>query len=151
MRLFTANATGVYGGYSATLGGPGGLGGGGSSSESMTIPAQPSGSSGPPGGGGAGGGAGGMSSSSLVRNETFLRGGHATESGGVVELTTIYPGYYSGRTPHIHTMVHMNYSTSANGWVYVLAAPARALLTQILQHSYLPVGKPSTHWTIFLQ
>lgn len=58
-----------------------------------------------------------MSSSSLERNETFLRGGWATNENGLVEITTIYPGFYSGRTPHIHTMVHLNWTESANGYV----------------------------------
>ena len=56
-----------------------------------------------------------MSSIPLARNESFGRGGWTTGEGGVVELITIYPGFYDGRTAHIHTMVHMNYETSANG------------------------------------
>ncbi|KAL0071318.1 hypothetical protein AAF712_001174 [Marasmius tenuissimus] len=125
VEIWAANATGVYSGYPTSLGGGGGDSGGPGGDSSGAPPsmsmastseaAQSSGSSGPPGGGSMGGGGGGMSSTALARNETFLRGGFATSSGGIVELTTIYPGYYSGRTPHVHTMVHMNYSTSENG------------------------------------
>ncbi|KAL1695384.1 Intradiol ring-cleavage dioxygenase [Schizophyllum commune] len=39
-----------------------------------------------------------------INTETFLRGGYFTNDEGIVELTTIYPGYYQGRTAHIHTM-----------------------------------------------
>ncbi|EEB97306.1 hypothetical protein MPER_03408, partial [Moniliophthora perniciosa FA553] len=69
----------------------------------------------PSGGGGGGMGGGGMGSTALARNETFLRGGLPTDSAGIVELITVYPGYYTGRTAHIHTMIHMNYTTSLNG------------------------------------
>ena len=110
-----ANATGVYGGYAATLSG----GGGGappsgtdtppSSTDSIAPSGVPSGT--PDGGAGGPGGA----SSPLERNETFGRGGWPTNSNGIVELTTIYPGYYAGRTAHIHTMVHLNWEKSENG------------------------------------
>ncbi len=38
--------------------------------------------------------------------QTFLRGRQPTDAGGMVELQTIYPGWYPGRTVHIHLMVH---------------------------------------------
>jgi protocatechuate 3,4-dioxygenase beta subunit len=37
--------------------------------------------------------------------ETFLRGRQATDSAGMVEFRTIYPGWYPGRTVHIHVTV----------------------------------------------
>ncbi|EUC56314.1 dioxygenase [Rhizoctonia solani AG-3 Rhs1AP] len=46
---------------------------------------------------------------------TFLRGGWATNSEGMVEFKSVYPGYYTGRTVHIHTMVQTNYSVATNG------------------------------------
>ncbi|KAJ3993810.1 aromatic compound dioxygenase [Lentinula boryana] len=61
------------------------------------------------------GGPEGLPSQPLSRNETFLRGGAPTSSDGVVELVTIYPGFYAGRTAHIHTMIHMNWERSDNG------------------------------------
>ena len=33
---------------------------------------------------------------------TFLRGHQTSDANGKVEFTTIYPGWYSGRLPHIH-------------------------------------------------
>lgn len=50
-----------------------------------------------------------------IKTDTFLRGGYFTDSAGMVELTTIYPGYYQGRTGHIHVMVHNNWKANANG------------------------------------
>jgi protocatechuate 3,4-dioxygenase beta subunit len=37
--------------------------------------------------------------------ETWLRGYQETDSNGHVQFTTIYPGWYSGRTVHIHIRV----------------------------------------------
>ena len=39
-------------------------------------------------------------------DETFLRGRQPTDADGMVEFRTIYPGWYPGRTVHIHVMVH---------------------------------------------
>lgn len=36
----------------------------------------------------------------------FLRGIQLTDADGVAEFLTIYPGWYRGRTVHIHLMVH---------------------------------------------
>ena len=38
---------------------------------------------------------------------TFLRGIQLTGDDGLTEFTTIYPGWYSGRTVHIHMKVHV--------------------------------------------
>jgi len=38
----------------------------------------------------------------------YLRGAQVTDKDGVVEFTTIYPGWYQGRTTHIHVKVHLN-------------------------------------------
>ncbi|KAF9269450.1 aromatic compound dioxygenase [Marasmius fiardii PR-910] len=116
VEIWSANATGVYGSYGDTSGaGTGGPGGNDSTvsmpASSMSMPlSMPSDGPGSGMGGGPGGG-----SSSLVRNETFLRGGYYTSSEGIVELTTIYPGFYTGRTAHVHTMIHLNWTMSANG------------------------------------
>ncbi|KAG8694174.1 hypothetical protein FRC09_010020, partial [Ceratobasidium sp. 395] len=56
-------------------------------------------------------------SGSLSDKFTWLRGGSETNANGVVELTTIYPGFYTGRTIHIHTMVHTSWTKSANGTI----------------------------------
>jgi protocatechuate 3,4-dioxygenase beta subunit len=44
--------------------------------------------------------------------QTFLRGVQTTDAGGVVRFTTIYPGWYSGRTVHIHFKIR---TPSPNG------------------------------------
>jgi protocatechuate 3,4-dioxygenase beta subunit len=37
-----------------------------------------------------------------VDDKTFLRGTQLTDAAGGVRFRTIYPGWYSGRTPHVH-------------------------------------------------
>jgi protocatechuate 3,4-dioxygenase beta subunit len=43
--------------------------------------------------------------------ETYLRGLQVTNSDGIAEFTTIYPGWYPGRTVHIHAKVHLDKRT----------------------------------------
>jgi len=43
--------------------------------------------------------------------ETYLRGAQVTNREGVVEFTTVYPGWYPGRTVHIHAKVHIDKQT----------------------------------------
>jgi len=44
--------------------------------------------------------------------ETYLRGAQVTNADGVVEFLTIYPGWYRGRTVHIHAKVHLDRQTA---------------------------------------
>jgi protocatechuate 3,4-dioxygenase beta subunit len=41
-------------------------------------------------------------------DQTFLRGRQRTDALGMVEFLTIHPGWYPGRTVHIHVMVHVD-------------------------------------------
>ena len=43
--------------------------------------------------------------------ETFLRGAQVTNAQGIAEFLTIYPGWYQGRTVHIHAKVHLDKQT----------------------------------------
>jgi protocatechuate 3,4-dioxygenase beta subunit len=52
--------------------------------------------------------------SSGVTGESYLRGVQVTDSNGQVTFTTIYPGCYSGRWPHIHFEVFRNGLTSSS-------------------------------------
>ncbi len=44
--------------------------------------------------------------SNSIQNENYLRGVQVTDASGVCKFTTIYPGCYSGRFPHIHFEVY---------------------------------------------
>lgn len=50
--------------------------------------------------------------------ETYLRGTQITNAEGTVTFHTIYPGWYPGRTPHIHVKVFLNTLTLATGQIY---------------------------------
>jgi protocatechuate 3,4-dioxygenase beta subunit len=49
---------------------------------------------------------------------TFLRGTQVTDAVGVVEFTTVYPGWYRGRTVHIHAKVHLDKRTALTTQLY---------------------------------
>ena len=53
----------------------------------------------------------GVPGSGPTDDETYLRGAQVTDADGIVEFKTIYPGYYPGRTVHIHAKVHLDRST----------------------------------------
>ncbi|KAG9089415.1 hypothetical protein FRC06_001564 [Ceratobasidium sp. 370] len=130
VEIWHCNSTGHYSGFeSNSMSSPGGNGttGGGAptGNVTMSLPATMTNSSGgaaptdAPGGGGGGG------STSMSNQDTFLRGGYPTNSEGMVEFTTTYPGFYTGRTVHIHTMVHTNYSVASNGSIISHAGQVR--------------------------
>ncbi len=56
--------------------------------------------------------------SSTADDGTFLRGTQLTDSSGNVTFTTIYPGWYQGRTVHIHVKVHVNGSEIHTGQLF---------------------------------
>jgi len=47
-------------------------------------------------------------------NEKFLRGHQPTDASGAARFTTIYPGWYRGRTIHIHFKVHTQGTAGGN-------------------------------------
>lgn len=53
-----------------------------------------------------------------ARSERFLRGSQPTDTDGIAEFTTIYPGWYRGRTVHIHFKVHLGEDAELTGQLY---------------------------------
>lgn len=43
----------------------------------------------------------------VAPQETFLRGSQRTDDAGTCQFRTIWPGWYSGRTIHIHAIIHL--------------------------------------------
>ena len=56
-------------------------------------------------GGGPGGPGGGTNSPTDTKR--YLRGSQVTGADGVAQFVTIYPGWYRGRTVHVHVKVHI--------------------------------------------
>jgi protocatechuate 3,4-dioxygenase beta subunit len=50
--------------------------------------------------------------------ERYLRGAQVTGRDGIVEFRTIYPGWYQGRTVHVHAKVHLDRSTVLTTQLY---------------------------------
>jgi protocatechuate 3,4-dioxygenase beta subunit len=53
-----------------------------------------------------------------ARNETYLRGTQMTDADGTAIFRTIYPGWYPGRTPHVHVKVFLDARTAVTGQIY---------------------------------
>ena len=53
-----------------------------------------------------------------TRGKTFLRGTQFTDADGQVRFATIYPGWYPGRTPHIHFKVFLDATNLVTGQLY---------------------------------
>lgn len=115
VEIWNCNATGQYSGFSTTTASTGGTG---SMSMSGAAPSGGTGSSMSVGGaapsGGGGNGTGGASAS-MTDGYNFLRGGWQTNENGIVTFKTIFPGFYTGRTIHMHTMIHQNITYNSNG------------------------------------
>ncbi|SCL52619.1 protocatechuate dioxygenase [Micromonospora peucetia] len=104
VEIWHCDAAGLYSGAEAQSSGGGGVPGG----------APPSGAPGgarpgsPPAGGGApGGGNGELADLTPTDDKRYLRGAQVTNADGIVEFTTVWPGWYRGRTVHVHAMVHI--------------------------------------------
>jgi protocatechuate 3,4-dioxygenase beta subunit len=52
------------------------------------------------------------------RNRTFMRGIQKTDANGLATFQTVYPGWYHGRTVHIHVKVHVHGNVVHTGQLY---------------------------------
>jgi protocatechuate 3,4-dioxygenase beta subunit len=53
-----------------------------------------------------------------TKGQTFLRGTQFANSAGEVLFTTIYPGWYPGRTAHIHFKIFLDKKTALTAQIY---------------------------------
>ncbi|HEY2935607.1 MAG TPA: intradiol ring-cleavage dioxygenase, partial [Gaiellaceae bacterium] len=51
-------------------------------------------------------------------SRTFMRGIQKTDAKGLAVFRTVYPGWYQGRTVHIHVKVHLGGSVVHTGQLY---------------------------------
>ena len=74
--------------------------------------------------------AGGVySATGAEADERFLRGIQRTDAKGLALFKTLYPGWYQGRTVHIHTMVHLGGNVVHTGQLYFPDAVTRRRLS----------------------
>jgi protocatechuate 3,4-dioxygenase beta subunit len=62
--------------------------------------------------------AGGVYSGVQGDTGAFMRGMQRTDAKGLALFKTVYPGWYQGRTVHIHTMVHIGGNVVHTGQLY---------------------------------
>ena len=53
----------------------------------------------------------GDSEATTTDDGTYLRGAQTTDANGIAQFTTVFPGWYIGRTTHIHLKVHIDKKT----------------------------------------
>jgi protocatechuate 3,4-dioxygenase beta subunit len=51
-------------------------------------------------------------------SRTFMRGIQPTNAKGLAQFRTVYPGWYQGRTVHIHVKVHVGGNVAHTGQLY---------------------------------
>ena len=104
--IWHCDALGIYSGYESLS-----TGGGTAPTDapSGTPTDAPTGTpTGEPPSGAPTGGTGGGGHEEPTDDERYLRGTWRTDRQGRVTFRTIFPGWYRGRTVHIHTKVHVN-------------------------------------------
>ncbi|MEU4234665.1 hypothetical protein AB0F17_61205 [Nonomuraea sp. NPDC026600] len=107
VEIWHCDADGLYSGAESLS-----TGGGGQPSGNPPTGAPPNG--GPPSGAPTGAPTGATTGETSAMDLTptddkrYLRGAQVTNSKGIVEFTTVWPGWYRGRTVHIHAMVHFS-------------------------------------------
>lgn len=72
----------------------------------------------------------------------FLRGRQTTDTNGLVTFTSIYPGWYSGRAPHIH--VHVYNASGKSLLVTQIAFPEAVSKVVYAQGVYASHGQADT-------
>ncbi|WP_149241346.1 intradiol ring-cleavage dioxygenase [Dyadobacter sp. 32] len=76
------------------------------------------------------------------QNVHFLRGRQTTDGNGLVTFTSIYPGWYSGRAPHIH--VHIYNASGKSLLVTQIAFPEATSALVYAQGVYASHGQADT-------
>ncbi len=107
VEIWHCDAGGIYSGFET-----GSIGGGGGAPRS-----------GPPPGGAPGETSGGSYSvgdveAAVTDDGTYLRGAQVADANGIVQFVTIYPGWYRGRTVHIHLKAHIDKKTVLTTQLY---------------------------------
>jgi protocatechuate 3,4-dioxygenase beta subunit len=97
LEIWHCDAGGVYSGFDSASQGPGGGGQGETSNSSYSV---------------------GDAEANPTDDGTYLRGAQVADGNGVVHFTTIYPGWYRGRTVHVHLKLHVDRKTVVTTQLY---------------------------------
>jgi protocatechuate 3,4-dioxygenase beta subunit len=90
--------------------------------------------------------AGVYSDESVENRQTFLRGYQLTDSNGLAAFKTIFSGWYSGRTVHIHVMIRTDSSSGGTTFEFTtqLFFDPALILTVMAKAPYNTRGNPDT-------
>ncbi len=86
-------------------------------------------------------------SSESTSSQSWLRGYQITDSTGKVQFTTILPGWYSGRTTHIHLRLRSTYDSSSSGSTNTMQLFFDQTLIDTLATSVSPYSSEGTNST----
>jgi protocatechuate 3,4-dioxygenase beta subunit len=79
-------------------------------------------------------------------SRTFMRGIQRTNAKGLAQFRTVYPGWYPGRTVHIHVKVHLSSNVVHTGQLYFPEEP-QTPCTGARPTAPGPAGRPGTRAT----
>ena len=86
-------------------------------------------------------------SSESTTGQSWLRGYQITDSSGKVQFTTIIPGWYSGRTTHIHLRLRSKYDSSDSSGTNTMQVFFDQTLIDTLASSTTPYSEEGTNPT----
>ncbi|MBO0661807.1 intradiol ring-cleavage dioxygenase [Jiella sp. MQZ9-1] len=70
-----------------------------------------------------------------TKGETFLRGTQMSDANGLVNFTTIYPGWYRSRTTHIHFKVFLSATNVLTGQIFFPYALSQFIYDKVPPYS----------------
>jgi protocatechuate 3,4-dioxygenase beta subunit len=76
-----------------------------------------------------------------ANTERFCRGRQIADANGMVEFTTIFPGWYPGRAPHIHLKAYLAERAAATSQLFFASDLAREIYATGI---YAPHGQAET-------
>lgn len=78
-------------------------------------------------------------------DEVFLRGTQMTRADGIVTFQTIYPGWYRGRTTHIHYKVYLNEQTVLTSQIFFPDALSEYLFRSVAPYDNRDGNRDTTN------
>jgi len=85
-----------------------------------------------------------------TKGEKFLRGTQTTSATGEVSFTTIFPGWYRGRTTHIHFKVLLDEKSMLTGQMYFPDALAEYIFANIAPYNARSAKRDTLNSTDFI-
>ncbi|KAL4910575.1 hypothetical protein BDW74DRAFT_315 [Aspergillus multicolor] len=81
---------------------------------------------------------------------TFLRGMWPTDKNGMMEMKTVFPGFYVERAIHIHVQVHTNWTTRTNGTIVTsnTVSTGQLYFTEELEQQIMALEPYASHTQI---